>query len=203
MQLPLDNYADIGSYLRDSRESLGVSREDVAYVLNIRDKFLAAIEEGRFKDLPGSIYTKGYIVSYAGYLGLDKEAVGRAYEKLAGKRKEKFFLLEPTRRENRPDKQILFLSLLLIAVIYTGWNTFMVIPKEFDSEIRDLPKMTPNIVKEAKPQIRPPKVVAYAPGCLNPNWTQLYPPCQYYVQPRGVRLNLYKQQFQSPVFRRE
>ena len=48
MQPGLDNYTDIGRYLRDSRESLNLHLEDVAHALNIRYRYLLAIEEGKF-----------------------------------------------------------------------------------------------------------------------------------------------------------
>lgn len=188
MPLTIETYTDIGRYLRDSRESLGLELNAIAAVLNIRAKYLYAIEQGDLAALPGSIYTKGYIQSYATYLGLDKDAVSTAYEQLAGARKESIFYLEPTRKEHTPDKQVILLSLALIFLIYAAWRFFMVIDKPYDNQVRDLPAFKGSIVERGANNI----AVAQRPGCLNPHWQKAWPPCHYYVRNAGVRLNLYK-----------
>ena len=61
----------IGSLLRETRESSGVSIEEASNDLNIKNEFLLNIEEGRigcFKDI---FVLKEYICNYAKYLGLD------------------------------------------------------------------------------------------------------------------------------------
>ena len=63
----------IGSILRVTRESSGVSIEEVSEDLDIKPEFILNIEEGKigcFKDI---FVLKDYIVSYAKYLGLDSE----------------------------------------------------------------------------------------------------------------------------------
>lgn len=65
----------IGSLLKETRESSGVSIEEASEDLSIGSQFLLNIEEGRigcFKD----IFTlKDYINNYAKYLGLDSEKI--------------------------------------------------------------------------------------------------------------------------------
>lgn len=41
----------------------------------IRARYLAALERGDWRDLPGSVYTKGFLRNYALYLGLDPDEV--------------------------------------------------------------------------------------------------------------------------------
>lgn len=63
----------IGSLLKETRESAGVSIEEASEDLNIKENFLLNIEEGKigcFKDI---FELKEYISSYAKYLGLDGE----------------------------------------------------------------------------------------------------------------------------------
>ncbi len=63
----------IGSMLKSTRESSGVSIEEASADLNINAGFLLNIEEGKigcFKDI---FELKEYISSYAKYLGLDSE----------------------------------------------------------------------------------------------------------------------------------
>ena len=63
----------IGSMLKNTRESAGVSIEEASEDLNINANFLLNIEDGKigcFKDI---FELKEYISSYAKYLGLDSE----------------------------------------------------------------------------------------------------------------------------------
>jgi cytoskeleton protein RodZ len=59
--------------LRDERERKGKQLDDVWRAIKIRSNHLAAIEEGRFGDLPGRAFTIGYVGRYARYLQLDVE----------------------------------------------------------------------------------------------------------------------------------
>ena len=65
----------VGAFLREARATTGRSLAEVASTLRIRAKFLQAIENGRYEDLPGPAYTVGFIRSYADYLGLDTAAL--------------------------------------------------------------------------------------------------------------------------------
>src|SRR5690349_3244726 len=61
----------VGDLLRQSREQRGQDLESVARALRIRHPYLVAIEEARYRDLPGAPYASGFVRSYAEYLGLD------------------------------------------------------------------------------------------------------------------------------------
>lgn len=70
----------VGRLLRDQREALALSIEDVATRLRIRRPFLEAIEQGRFDLLPGAAYIPAFLRAYAAHLGLDAEKVLTAYQ---------------------------------------------------------------------------------------------------------------------------
>jgi len=61
----------LGSYLRTQRESQLLSLEDVSTLTKIKVSFLVAIEEDSYDLLPSPFYAKGYLITYAGCLGLD------------------------------------------------------------------------------------------------------------------------------------
>jgi cytoskeleton protein RodZ len=65
----------VGAYLREMRESRGLTLEDAAAVTRIGKNYLLAIEEGAFEKLPSSAYVKGFLRVYAGYLGLSGDEV--------------------------------------------------------------------------------------------------------------------------------
>jgi len=53
--------SDLGNQLREAREAAGLSLPDVEEATRIRRALLQALEEERFSDLPGDVYTKGFI----------------------------------------------------------------------------------------------------------------------------------------------
>jgi cytoskeleton protein RodZ len=62
---------DIGASLREARELRGLSLDDAQQHLRIRCRYLTALEDERWELLPGEAYTKGFLRTYAEYLGLD------------------------------------------------------------------------------------------------------------------------------------
>ena len=64
-----------GGILKKIREMRGLELRDMAVTTNIGCRYLNAIEEENFKELPARIYLKGFIVTYGGKLGLDGKKV--------------------------------------------------------------------------------------------------------------------------------
>ena len=62
---------DIGASLREARTRRGLSLDDVAAGLRIRERYVTALEEERWELLPGEAYAKGFLRMYAEFLGLD------------------------------------------------------------------------------------------------------------------------------------
>jgi helix-turn-helix protein len=62
---------EIGSSLKDARLRQGVDLAEAELATKIRSKYLSALEEERFDILPAQTYVKGFLRSYAEYLGLD------------------------------------------------------------------------------------------------------------------------------------
>jgi cytoskeletal protein RodZ len=62
---------EIGASLREARLKRGLTPADVQKAIRIRDRYLQALEEERWELLPGDAYVKGFLRTYADYLGLD------------------------------------------------------------------------------------------------------------------------------------
>src|SRR6266545_3232486 len=62
---------EIGSSLREARERQEITLPQVEAGTKIRGKYLRALEEERFDQLPAETYVKGFLRTYAEYLGLD------------------------------------------------------------------------------------------------------------------------------------
>jgi len=67
--------ADIGAYMRDLRVHYGLNEQDVSQRLHIRVKYVTAIESADFDAMPGRAYARGYVHTYAEFLGLDADQV--------------------------------------------------------------------------------------------------------------------------------
>ena len=64
---------DIGNSLKAERERRGLALDRAAEATKIRTTYLAAIEAEAFDALPGATYARGFLRTYADYLGLDAE----------------------------------------------------------------------------------------------------------------------------------
>lgn len=64
---------DIGEKLKEARESMGVSIEEVAEDLKMRPSQIENIEQGNTDSFQDVFYLKYFIRDYAKYLGLDKD----------------------------------------------------------------------------------------------------------------------------------
>lgn len=67
---------EFGDKFRKTRETKGISLDDVSQVTKISSRMLKAIEDEHFDQLPGGVFNKGFIRAYAKHLGLnDEEAI--------------------------------------------------------------------------------------------------------------------------------
>jgi Helix-turn-helix domain/RodZ C-terminal domain len=62
---------EIGNSLREARLRQGLELPELEQATKIRARYLRALEEEQFEQLPAATYVKGFLRSYADYLGLD------------------------------------------------------------------------------------------------------------------------------------
>jgi len=62
---------EIGNSLREARLRQGLDFVEIEQSTKIRGKYLRALEDEQFEVLPAQTYVKGFLRSYADYLGLD------------------------------------------------------------------------------------------------------------------------------------
>lgn len=70
---PVPPPAGIGTTLRETRERRGITIDEAERDTRIGARYLEAIEAARFETLPAPVYARGFVRSYARYLGLDPE----------------------------------------------------------------------------------------------------------------------------------
>ncbi|HJQ73266.1 MAG TPA: helix-turn-helix domain-containing protein [Gaiellaceae bacterium] len=62
---------EIGNSLRSARERQGLGYPEIELATKIRAKYIRALEEEDFTAIPGDAYIRGFLRTYAEYLGLD------------------------------------------------------------------------------------------------------------------------------------
>ena len=63
----------LGEKLRQAREERGISLSEVAEQTRISPHYIESIERDDYKPLPGGIFNKGFIKSFAKYVGVDEQ----------------------------------------------------------------------------------------------------------------------------------
>jgi hypothetical protein len=64
---------EIGNSLREARERQGLGYPEIELATKIRAKYIRALEEEDFTSIPGDAYIRGFLRTYAEYLGLDDD----------------------------------------------------------------------------------------------------------------------------------
>lgn len=70
----------LGQYLKREREFRQISLREVATATRIGLSALQALEEDRCETLPGEVFVRGYLKSYARHIGLDLSDVLLRYD---------------------------------------------------------------------------------------------------------------------------
>jgi len=146
---------EIGNSLREARTRKGLEFPELELGTKIRAKYLRALEDEAFETLPSATYVKGFLRTYADYLGLDGQLYVDEYNVRYGSGDE---VLERrvrssgtaarrpshVRRHSRLESKLVWLTLLGIAVV-----TALVIAawRYGDDSNPSLPLSTPTTAK--------------------------------------------------------
>lgn len=139
----------VGPTLRARREQLGWALPDVATWLRIRLSYLEAMEDGRVKDLPGNVYTVGFLRTYAQALGLDAESLVARFKAEARDNidyKPELSFPAPVPGSAVPAGVMALLGGVVIIAAYVGWYRMTgvqsVPPQQVPSVYSAIPGMT-------------------------------------------------------------
>lgn len=69
-----------GKQLRQEREQLGISLKDAADALHLRPAVLVGLENDDYSEVPVATYRRGYLRTYAKYLGISEAQILDAYK---------------------------------------------------------------------------------------------------------------------------
>jgi hypothetical protein len=114
---------EIGNSLREARLRRHIEFTDAEHGTKIRGKYLRALEDERFELLPSHTYIKGFLRSYAEYLGLDGQLYVDEYNSRFVVGEEDGPVRSPrrvpaarARRKDRRESNLVLLALIAIAL---------------------------------------------------------------------------------------
>ncbi len=70
---------NLGEYLKEKRETLDITVEELASQTRIPIRYIKAIEEDRFDQLPNPVSAKGFLRSYAESVGVDFSVITESF----------------------------------------------------------------------------------------------------------------------------
>jgi cytoskeleton protein RodZ len=143
---------EIGNSLREARMRRGLELSQVERDTRIRPRYLMALEEEQFDVLPGPAYTRGFLRTYADYLGLDSQRFIDEYNSRFAPATEEPAGAVPVRIQ-RPRRLTRWLVVVPVAVILAliGWQATRSTPHHAAAPP---PTTTTQIVKQLK--VAPP-----------------------------------------------
>jgi cytoskeletal protein RodZ len=155
-----------GENLRREREMRGVSLEEISSATKISLRILDAIEREDFAKLPGGIFSRSFIRSYAKYLGLDEERAVAEYQ-LAARPPVNFDLHRMSAGNTtagRPSSRTPLIStIVVIALLAGGYWLF-----RYSQRTTETPPSPPPAAQApaipAPPSPPPPTPSAASPG---------------------------------------
>jgi cytoskeleton protein RodZ len=114
---------EIGNSLREARVRRGIEFAQAELATKIRGKYLRALEEEHFEVLPAETYVKGFLRTYAEYLGLDGQlyvdeynsrfVIGEEQSEARARRSA----ARPQRRNRRIETNVVLVALAAIAIL--------------------------------------------------------------------------------------
>ena len=111
-----------GEHLRRERELRGVTLDEVSAATRIKTTFLEAMENGRWEELPGGAFNRGFIRATSKFLGLDEDGMIAEYALETGTVEQNKPAVEAAGampRDYRP--AVIAISIVLLVLIAGGW----------------------------------------------------------------------------------
>ena len=109
---------EVGTFLRRNREALGIPLAQVAFTTRIPVASLRLVEDGRFEELPGETFARGFVRAYAGAIGLPPQDAIRVLEN-HDRPQTAPSLRAPSPAELRSRRVGVAFALLILAVVLT------------------------------------------------------------------------------------
>ena len=122
---------EIGNSLREARVRRGVDFAQAELTTKIRGKYLRALEDEQFEMLPAQTYVKGFLRTYAEYLGLDGQLYVDEYNSRFvsddhNEARARRSPVRPQRRNRRIETNVVLVALativILTVIVISAWK---------------------------------------------------------------------------------
>lgn len=174
---------ELGRKLKEAREGMGLSLRDVEEATKIRKKYLQALENENFEEIPGRTYAKGFVKNYSNFLQLDTKDLLDEFDSLVVnffKDKELSPASDTARSSSSVREGKLFRYGLILAAILLLFIGNGIYKSLSDNPVPNTPPETNNTGNQQEPP------VSNTPE--EPNQPEVQPENEPPVQVEGVNL---------------
>lgn len=157
-------FRSIGESLRQRREILSLTWEEISRHIHLRPPSLRLLEAGDFDAFPSSVQVQGMLSSYARFLGLDEEAILlRFAEGLQQKRSERLSKVQkPLKRPSFPRGGLISADLVVGGLVILGLIGLAVWGVEYVNQLNRSRHPSPTLPSISEVLLTPPAAVGGA-----------------------------------------
>ncbi|MDB5687893.1 MAG: hypothetical protein JWR77_2482 [Rhizorhabdus sp.] len=155
----------VGAELAATRKAQKLEIADIADRTRIPARHIAAIERGDFEDLPALPYSAGFVKTYANMLGLDGQALSRAFRDEVGEGDRSAFEPEAYQPADPSRVPSRLLAMVALGVALLLGMAYLLLRFEGDSS--ELAKLAADTPEEVVPAPKPLAPIA-APAAVQP-----------------------------------
>ncbi|MCF5837696.1 cytoskeleton protein RodZ [Aeromonas veronii] len=157
-----------GQLLRNAREQLGWTREQVASRIHLRLTLIAAIESDTYDKHTSHTFIRGYLRTYAKLVGIPDETILAAYDKLGLTPPDNIDMQSFSRRSRQQAndsrlKVVTWLVILVLIALSVAWWWQSTSRRSAGDEALAATEMSATGSTPAEPAITPPDAINTAP----------------------------------------
>ena len=132
----------LGTYLRNERELRQISLEEIAQTTRIPLKMLQHIEDDHLDELPGEVFARGFLRSYARSVGLDPDEVVERYGRRSDEDESAPAPITAITPPERGRRFGIAIALVILLILFTLALSIVMRPRQRDTPI-ELSQATP------------------------------------------------------------
>jgi cytoskeletal protein RodZ len=154
---------EIGMQLRNRREMLSLTLDEIERHTRLRVEIMAALEAGNFDDLPSPVQTRGMLANYAAFLDLEVDALLLRFADALQARYRERHPENPARRRGQPivpknlpafrtfiaGDVVFGIGMVLLLVGFSAWGISRVIAVQSEQSAEDLGEASGPSISEA------------------------------------------------------
>ena len=143
----------LGDVLKNARENKGLTLDEIALETKIQKRYLEDLEKEDFEDMPGNVYERGFLRTYAEALDLDVKEILELHDEIRGEKKvEEMDQEEHHEEKQKKSKLKIFLGIIVIVFIGFGAVKILEIIDEKSNKVETVAVVEDEKVQEPTEQ---------------------------------------------------